>query len=249
MITDPFFFLCAIPAVLIFGMAKGGFGGAIGIVSVPLMALAISPPQAAAILLPILCVMDLLAIRKFWGAWHVENLRIMLPAAMVGIVLGALSFSYLSEAHVRLLIGALAMGFALTYWRGGSVRPKTSPNRVKGTFWSTLAGFTSFGIHAGGPPVSVYLLPQKLHPTVFMGTCTLLFAVTNYIKLIPYFWLGQLNAGNLWTSLALLPLAPLGVGLGYYLHNKVSPELFYGIVNTFLMVTGLKLFYDGMIAL
>ena len=249
MIVDPFFYLCAIPAVLIFGLAKGGFGGAIGIVSVPLMALAISPPQAAAILLPILCVMDLLAIRKFWGDWDSENLRIMLPAAVVGVGVGTLTFSHLSEAHVRILIGLLALGFALTYWRGGRAGPQQRPNAVKGAFWSTLAGFTSFGIHAGGPPVSVYLVPQKLHPTLFVGTCTIFFAVTNYIKLLPYFWLGQLNVGNLWTSLVLLPLAPLGVGLGYYLHNKVSPERFYGIVNTFLMVTGLKLFYDGMMAL
>lgn len=249
MIADPFFYLCAIPAVLIFGLAKGGFGGAIGIVSVPLMALAISPPQAAAILLPILCVMDLLAIRKFWRAWDKENLRIMLPAAVVGVGIGTLTFSHLSEAHVRILIGLLALGFALTYWRGGSVGTQTRPNIVKGAFWSTLAGFTSFGIHAGGPPISVYLLPQRLPPTLFVGTCTVLFAVTNYLKLVPYYWLGQLNTGNLWTSLVLLPLAPLGVGLGYYLHNKVSPAQFYGIFNLFLLITGLKLLYDGLLAL
>lgn len=249
MISEPFFYLCAIPAVLIFGLSKGGFGGGISIISVPLMALTVSPPQAAGILLPILCAMDLFAMRKFWGNWDKANLRIMIPASIVGIVLGALTFSYLAEAHVRLLIGLLAVGFGLNYWRHGDSRAKTSVSRTKGSFWSALAGFTSFGIHAGGPPVNVYLLPQKLSPTLFMGTSTFLFTVINYTKLVPYFWLGQLHAENLWTSLVLLPLAPLGVGVGYYLHRKITPVLFFQLINFFLIATGAKLTYDGLMGI
>lgn len=249
MADDTFFFLCAVPAVLIFGVAKGGFGGIIGIVCVPLMSLAVSPAKAAAILLPILCVMDILAVYKFWGQWHHENLRIMLPAALVGVLVGALTFSYLSEAHVRLLIGLLALAFALDYWSGRARRAATAPSKLKGRFWSLVAGFTSFGIHAGGPPASVYLVPQRLSPTLFLGTSTLLFAVVNFAKLVPYFWLGQLSAENLMMSLILLPLAPVGIAIGYYLHKKISASLFYGIFNLFLVVTGLKLLYGGYMML
>jgi uncharacterized membrane protein YfcA len=249
LISDPFFYFCAIPAVLIFGLSKGGFGGGINVVSVPLIALSVSPPQAAGILLPILCVMDLLALRKFWGSWDKANLRIMIPASIVGIVLGTFLFSHLSEAYVRLLIGLLAVGFGLNHWRQGNSQTKTSVSRIKGSFWSVVAGFTSFGIHAGTPPLNVYLLPQKLSPAIYMGTSTLLFTVINYFKLIPYFWLGQLHVGNLSTSLALLPLAPIGVGMGYYLHHKISPILFYKLINIFLIVTGAKLTYDGLIGI
>ena len=112
MITDPLFYFFAVPAILIFGIAKGGFGNAIGVVAVPLMALAVSPLQAAAILLPILCVMDVFAIRKFWRQWDVTNIVIMLPAGCVGVLVGSLTFSYLNEGHVRLLIGLLALIFA-----------------------------------------------------------------------------------------------------------------------------------------
>ena len=249
MTLDPFFFLCAVPAVLIFGIAKGGFGGSIGVVSVPLMAFAVSPLQAAAILLPILCVMDLLAVHKFWRAWDTDNLKVILPGACLGVVLGAFTFKYLSEAHVRILIGGLAAGFALNYYRKGRLHAPQLPNRIRGSFWSMVAGFTSFGIHAGGPPLSVYLMPQKLHPTLFVGTCTILFAVTNYIKLIPYFWLGQFNVENLWASLLLLPLAPLGVWLGYWMHRRFSSAQFYGLFNLFLLLAGTKLSYDGVVAL
>ncbi len=246
LITDPFFYFCAIPAVLLFGLAKGGFGGAIGILSVPLMSLAVAPPQAAAILLPILCVMDLLALRKFWRQWHVANLKIMIPGAILGITIGGFTFRYLSEAHVRLLIGAIAIGFSVHFWTKHENTVAAGINRVKGTFWATISGFTSFGIHAGGPPISVYLLPQRLAPTLYVGTNTVLFAVINYVKLIPYFWLGQLSSANLATSLVLLPLAPVGIAAGYFLHDKISPKVFYRVVNVFLLLAGLKLMFDGV---
>ena len=249
MITDPLFYFFAVPAILIFGIAKGGFGNAIGVVAVPLMALAVSPLQAAAILLPILCVMDVFAIRKFWRQWDVTNIVIMLPAGCVGVLVGSLTFSYLNEGHVRLLIGLLALIFALNFWLKSPGSIQKEPDYIKGTFWSVIGGFTSFGIHSGGPPVNIYLLPQKLHPKVFMGTCAMFFWITNYVKLIPYFILGQLDSQNLQTSLVLLPLAPIGVGFGYYLHTRVSTQKFYNIFNFFLIITGCKLTYDGIMVL
>ncbi len=249
MITDPLFYFFAVPAILIFGIAKGGFGNAIGVVAVPLMALAVSPLQAAAILLPILCVMDVFAIRKFWRQWDVTNIVIMLPAGCVGVLVGSLTFSYLNEGHVRLLIGLLALIFALNFWLKSPGSIQKEPDYIKGTFWSVIGGFTSFGIHSGGPPVNIYLLPQKLHPKVFMGTCAMFFWITNYVKLIPYFILGQLDSQNLQTSLVLLPLAPIGVGFGYYLHTRVSTKKFYNIFNFFLIITGCKLTYDGIMML
>jgi len=249
MITDPLFYFFAVPAILIFGIAKGGFGNAIGVVAVPLMALAVSPLQAAAILLPILCVMDVFAIRKFWRQWDVINIVIMLPAGCVGVLVGSLTFSYLNEGHMRLLIGLLALIFALNFWLKSPGSIQKEPDYIKGTFWSVIGGFTSFGIHSGGPPVNIYLLPQKLHPKVFMGTCAMFFWITNYVKLIPYFILGQLDSQNLQTSLMLLPLAPIGVGFGYYLHTRVSAKKFYNIFNFFLIITGCKLTYDGIMLL
>ena len=249
MITDPLFYFFAVPAILIFGIAKGGFGNAIGVVAVPLMALAVSPLQAAAILLPILCVMDVFAIRKFWRQWDVTNIVIMLPAGCVGVLVGSLTFSYLNEGHVRLLIGLLALIFALNFWLKSPGSIQKEPDYIKGSFWSVIGGFTSFGIHSGGPPVNIYLLPQKLHPKVFMGTCAMFFWITNYVKLIPYFILGQLDSQNLQTSLVLLPLAPIGVGFGNYLHTRVSTQKFYNIFNFFLIITGCKLTYDGIMVL
>ncbi len=245
MITDPFFYLCAIPAVLIFGLAKGGFGGGIAVVSVPLMTLAIPPVQAAAILLPILIVMDVVAMWSFRGQWSKPNLRFSLPGALLGVAIGAFTFRYLSEDAIRMLIGVIAVAFCLNYWLKPSLDKKTEPSLLHGSLWGTVAGFTSFGIHAGGPPLSIYLLPQKMDKTLLMGTFAIFFAVVNFVKLVPYTWLGQFDHTNLLTALVLTPLAPVGVRLGYFLLHKISEQLVYRLCYFFLFVVGIKLLYDG----
>ncbi|MCW8886239.1 MAG: sulfite exporter TauE/SafE family protein [Motiliproteus sp.] len=249
MITDLYFYLAAIPAVLIVGISKGGMGGGLGILAVPIMSLVISPFQAAAIMLPILCVMDLVGLWGFRGTYDKTNLKVILPAAVVGIVFGAFSFHYLSEAHIKLLIGAIAVLFTVNYW-GRKIRrkadKKTEANTLRGGFWGTLAGFTSFSVHAGGPPINIYLLPQQMDKTLFAGTTVIFFAVVNFTKLVPYSMLGLLEYSNLMTSLALVALAPVGVYLGIYLHHRINEFWFYLICYGLLFLTGMKLSYEGI---
>lgn len=249
MINDPFFYFCAIPAILIFGMAKGGFGGGIAVVSVPLMSLAISPVQAASILLPILVVMDAVALWSFRGQWDKSNLKIILPGAMLGIVIGSIGFRYLSEDMIRILIGFIAVGFCLNYWFKPVTQAQRGPDRLRGSIWGAVAGFTSFGIHAGGPPINIYLLPQRLEKTLLMGTIAIFFAVVNVVKLIPYSLQGSFDYTNLLTAAILMPVAPVGVRLGYYLLHKVSEQLIYRICYFFLFVVGVKLLFDGLLGL
>tara|TARA_R110002020_G_scaffold136783_3_gene305369 strand:+ start:51221 stop:51979 length:759 start_codon:yes stop_codon:yes gene_type:complete len=249
MISDPLFYLCAIPAVLLYGIAKGGFGGNIAILSVPLMALVVAPQKAAAILLPILIVMDLTALRTFRGRWHRPNLKIIIPAALIGVVLGGLTFRMLNESHIQLLIGGIAVLFVLNIWLRRGEPPVRGPSKLRGGFWGMVAGFTSFGIHAGGPPINVYLLPQKLDKTLLMGTIAVFFAVVNLAKLPAYIYLDQFNTSNLLTSLALLPLAPVGVKLGFWMLQRSNEKLIYQLCYVFLFFTGGKLLYDGFTGL
>ncbi|WP_185265623.1 sulfite exporter TauE/SafE family protein [Halopseudomonas xiamenensis] len=249
MITDPLFYLCAIPAVLLYGIAKGGFGGNIAILSVPLMSLVMPPQQAATILLPILCTMDLVALRTFRGRWSKPNLRIIVPAALVGTLLAWLSFSWMSDAHIQLMIGVIAVAFTLNIWLRRGEPPVRGVSVWRGGFWGMVAGFTSFGIHAGGPPINVYLLPQKLDKTLLMGTIAVFFAVVNLAKVPAYIQLGQFDSGNLLTALVLLPLAPIGIRLGFWMLQRTNQELIYQLCYIFLFITGCKLLYDGGMAL
>ena len=249
MITDPFFYFCAVPAILIFGLAKGGFGGGIAVISVPMMSLAISPIQAAAILLPILIAMDAVAVWSFRGQWSKEHVRIILPGALAGIIVGSLSFQYLSEPMIRILIGSISIAFCLSYWFKPKLENNKKPGKISGSFWGAIAGFTSFGIHAGGPPISIYLLPQGMSKQLLMGTFAVFFAIVNAIKLFPFYLQGSFDNSNLLTALVLMPIAPIGVRLGYYLLHKVDEGFIYKMCYFFLFIVGLKLFGDGVLGL
>ena len=235
--------------MLLTGISKSGFGGGLGVLAVPLMALYVSPLQAAAIMLPILCAMDLINVWVYRRSWDRTNIRILLPASLVGVVIGALTFRYLTDAHIRILVGAIAVAFSILFFLRRNSAERRGPSLARGSFWGLIAGFVSFGVHAGAPPANVYLLPQRLDKTVFVGTLVVLFAVVNYFKLIPYALLGQLDSANLLTALVLAPLIPVGTWLGVKLHHRIPERPFYLVCYCLLVVMGSKLLYDGFVDL
>lgn len=245
MIIDPAFYLVAVPAVLMIGLAKGGFVGALAMLGVPLISLVISPVQAAGILLPILIAMDVFALWAYRRVYDRDNLKIVVPAALVGIFIGWLTAAHVSDAHVRLIVGAVALLFTLDYWIGWRAQRARGASTLKGGFWGAVAGFTSFVSHAGAPPLHMYLLPQRLEPRLFAGTCVIFFAVVNWLKVIPYAALGQLGTGNLLTSAVLAPLAPIGVLTGAWLVKVVKPDTFYRLAYLLIFIVSLKLIWDG----
>lgn len=246
-LTDPLVYATAIPAILMAGMSKGGLGGGAGALSIPLMALALSPLDAAAILLPLLCLMDLQGLWAYRRDWDRRLMKVLLPAGCLGVVIGGLAAGRLSVAMIEIIIGGIAVVFTLNYWFGRAPpAAAAAPHTLKGWFWSTVGGFTSYLAHAGGPPLQVYLLPLRLDKTVFVATTVVYFAVINFAKIAPYVATGQLNLGNIATSVVLMPFAPMGMWLGLKLHKRISPVLFYRVIYTLTFVAGLKLLWDGL---
>ena len=203
------FFIAATFGILLTGVFKGGFGGGPGGIAVALMSMFISPANAAGIVLPILCVMDIFGVLAYRGNWSREHMKILIPGALVGITLGALAFGTVPVNWVRLFIGVIAVTFTLNRW---------------------------FGI------------AQRLDKTIFVGTTVIFFTVVNYVKLVPFFFLGQLSADNLGLSLLFAPLAPLGIWLGLRLERWIPEKPFYRVSYTILFGTGCKLIYDALTA-
>jgi uncharacterized membrane protein YfcA len=237
MLTDPLFYLCAVPAVMLYGIAKGGFGGPVAVLAVPLMALVMSPTLAAAILLPILVVMDALVIRTYWGVFDRRALRVLLPGALLGVGLGYLSAEHLNDDLMRLMVGVISLLFGLQSLFALGAAAKEH-NALAGSLFGSLAGFTSFSIHAGGPPFSMYLMPKQLPPLLYAGTAGIFFAVVNTVKLVPYWALDQLVLQNLALSLVLMPLAPLGVAVGHRLVKRSEAGFYYRVISVFLVLLG-----------
>ncbi len=249
LLADPWFFAVAVPAVVLVGLSKGGFGGGVGFVGVPLMALVIPPVQAAAILLPIMVLMDLVSLWSWRGHHDRDTLVSMLPGALVGIGIGWLTASMVTADAVRFIVGAVAISF-VGRWLWTLVRHGAShaaaPRRGPAAFWGVVSGFTSFVAHIGGPPFQIYALPLRLDPKVFTGTSVIFFAATNAVKLVPYSALGQFDAANLTASLALAPLAPLATLAGAWLVRRMRPEIFYPFTYGTVALIALKLVHDGV---
>ncbi len=254
MLTDPFFYAVAIPAVILLGLAKGGFAG-IGVVATPLLALAISPVLAAAILLPILIVQDVVSVWAFRRTWDRGLLKLMLPAAAVGIFLGWALAAFVSPAAVELAVGLISIVFALQrLWAERAVKVAEQVGTTAGRPWlgalcGLVAGFTSQIAHAGGPPFQIYVLPRRLPRDVFIGTSAIFFAVVNWMKVPAYMALGQFTPKVLATAGVLLPLAIASTWAGVWLVRRVPAEGFYRIIYVLLVAVGAKLAFDGAHAL
>jgi len=247
LITDPLFYLIAIPVVLLTGISKTGIPGLFGGMAVPLLSLVIPPLQAAAVMLPILCFIDLFGLRAFRGIYDRANMPILLIGLAIGIVVGTLIFGMVRQDLLRLVIGAIAIAFALNNLFGWAKhRPPTQTSWPWGIFWSSLSGLTSFLAHAGSAPIMAYLLPLRLDRRIYVGTMVWYFFASNYAKIIPYAFLGQLDTSNFLTALVLLPLVPVGVKLGVLIQGKVNEQVFYQISYWGLLSIGIKLIYDGM---
>lgn len=248
--SDPWSLALAVLSVALVGLGKGGLAG-VGVLSVPLMALVISPVQAAGILLPILLVSDAFSLWSWWGSWDRRTLLLMLPGAMVGILIGWLTAALVSDAAVRLIIGAIAVAFVLRWFMAGKARravARTHDARA-GSFWGALSGYTSFVAHAGGPPFQVYTMPLNMDPKILTGTSVMFFAIVNFVKLLPYFALGQFDTANLTTSVVLMPLVAVFTLLGAALIRRMRTDVFYPLTYGMTMLVGIKLIWDGLVAM
>ena len=250
MITDPAFYAVALPAVLLMGISKSGFGAGFGALATPLMALAIPVPQAAAIMLPLLAIMDAFGLKALWREIDRGLMKLLLPAGLLGTLIGTASFGLLQPKTVAGLVGAITLVFLAIRTLFPPRADAPPPSKALGFAVGAVSGFTSFVAHAGGPQIGFYLLPLKLPlklpPIRFTATLAVFFAAVNLSKWIPYAALGLIDLANMGTSLVLAPLAPLGVWLGVRIVRVVPQVLFYRLFSLGMLLTGAKLLWDAL---
>jgi uncharacterized membrane protein YfcA len=245
LITDWQFYAVAIPAVLLLGLSKSGFGAGFGSLAVPFMALVVTVPQAAAILMPILFVMDVMGLAAWRGHFDWKLLRFLVPAGLVGTLIGTVSFGMLDAKLVAGIVGVFTLAFLAQRMLFPPKPDSPHPPKWLGAILTATAGFTSFVAHAGGPPINAYVLPMRLPPMTFTATMAVFFFVLNMSKWIPYGYLGLLDLRNMATSVALLPFAPIGVLAGVKMARRIQPKLFYRLIAIGMFLTGCKLVWDG----
>ncbi|MDE2435363.1 MAG: sulfite exporter TauE/SafE family protein [Sphingomonadales bacterium] len=248
LLSDPFVLAMAVIAVIILGLAKGGFSG-LGALATPLMALAIPPTRAAALLLPVLLVQDVVSVwsfRKTWDRWIVAW---MLPGAALGIALAAWFAASVDEAQVMLLLGAITLGFGLyRLWieRGGRIAAASNSPGWVGLLFGAGTGFTSQIAHAGGPPFQMWVTPRRLPHEVFVGTSSITFAAINWMKVPSFILLGSFDRELLAAAALLVPLAVVSTLGAVWIIRRLDPTRFYALIYWLMVLLGVRLVWSGL---
>ena len=233
-------------ASVLIGMSKGGLPF-VAMMSVPLLSLVMSPLKAVVLLLPVYIISDVVSVWLYRRSFSLINLKILVPASMVGILIAWFTASMISDLTIKLIIGLVGVSFCLQTWfKRGQVDIALPASVPKGAFWGAVSGFTSFIAHAGGPPFQVYLLPQKLPKAEFAGTATILFAIINLAKIGPYQNLSPYSWDDLMEALVLVPFALIGTFLGAYLTQRIADAWFFKLVQGGLLLVSLKLISDAV---
>lgn len=249
MTFDLWFFFIAGPAVIFAGISKGGFGSGAAFASSSVLALVIEPGLALGIMLPLLMLIDVTTLKPYWRKWRVHEVKLLVLGGIPGVLLGATLYKIASPDFFRLLIGSISVGFVIWQWGRGAgwirAARRAMPDWM-GIFWGSVAGFTSFVSHAGGPPAAIYLLSRGLTKTEFQASTVLLFWTINIAKFIPYAFLGIFTWDTMTADLVLAPFAILGAWIGVEAHRFISERHFFALTYVLLLATGSKLIWDGL---
>jgi hypothetical protein len=240
--TSPVFWLLAIVGVLLTGISKSGFAGGAGVIAVPLLSLVIPVPIAAALMLPLLLVMDAKALNYYWQSVCWQKLQRILPAALCGIIAGGYLLGELPSNILQVLLAVFCIIFSL--WK--RLLPWLARIPYAGLIWGSVSGLSSTLLHAGGPPITIYLASRQLPKQAWLATAAVFFAAMNLIKIIPYSLTDQwqsefLISELLIIDLVLLPISLIGVWLGYILQQRISEVHFMTVCKGLLFLSGLGL--------
>jgi len=235
--------VAAIACVFV-GMSKGGLPS-VGTLAVPILAMAIPPVTAAALLLPIFVASDLVGMYLYRKEYSARNLLILIPASLLGVAIGWLFSANLSSLFIGMLVGFVGVLFCAKAWFGKYFRATARPADVgRGLFWGVLTGLTSFVSHSGGPTFQMYVLPQKLSKMVFAGTSTILFAIVNAAKIVPYWQMRQFENFDIPLALWLAVPAIAGTLIGRRLTMVIPDGIFFRLIEITLLGLSLKLISD-----
>lgn len=237
------FWLLAVIGVMLTGISKSGLAGGAGVIVMPLLALVINVPQAAALMLPLLIIMDMRTIQYYRHHLNWRVLKGILPAALIGISVGGLFMGSLSDQILQIGLGMFSIVFAA--WTSLS----SLFTRFTGAawLWGPISGFTSTLIHAGGPPINIYLISLKLDKLEWLATTGVFFGAMNVIKLIPYTINDQWSLQLIVIAAVLAPVAWLGVSLGKRIQERINEQYFAQACRYLLFFSGAMLLLKSLV--
>ncbi len=224
------------------GMMRAGFGGGVGVVAAPLLAMTMPAKETLGVIMPLVFVTDAISVRYYWGYWATSTALAIVPGCVVGVAAGWFLLDAIPEDVFRRLLGGLACVFALLQpvrHRLGAML--SSPGRIAGSMVGVATGLASTLLHSGGVVLMVYLIPQNLPGRRFVATAFLVGVAINLFKLVPYLDLELINRSTLMLDVKMLPALGLGALAGILLNQRMSHDWFNRVVLVIVLIVGLRL--------
>ena len=233
--------LCA----LMVGATKTGIPG-LGILVVPLMALAMPAEKSVGTLLGILILADLFAIvyHRHNAKWsHVLRL---LPVALAGIITAYFALKKIDPEQLKPIIGGIVLiMLGVNYWR---TRSKAEETSIPKLWWFAsamgfLAGITTMMANAAGPVMIIYLTAMRLPKIAFVGTSVWFFFVVNWLKVPFSTRLEMMTWQSVKLDLLMLPFIAAGAVVGIIFLKRIPQKAFNAIVQILAAAAALILLF------
>jgi uncharacterized protein len=223
------------------GVAKGGFGG-LGALLTPLLALVLPVASAVGVLLPMLMVGDVFAVYMYWKEWDLDLVKRMLPAGIVGALVGTFLLSSVPPDGLRIILGIFVLVSVAYKFLSDRIQAiRYEPRSWHAPAAGLLSGVASGMFNSGGPPFNSYLLLQKLNARRFIGTTAIYFALLNLIKVPGFLYTGVLNVTLLLSLWWVFLFIPVGIWVARMTLTRLSPAAFEWIIIVMLIFSSLWL--------
>jgi len=228
------------------GLSKGGLGGPVPVsLTAPLLSMIMPVPQAVGLVLPLLIFADIFALRAYWKEWDMHQVKLMLPAGVLGVVMGVLLLATLDDLTLRRILGTFTMIAVIYKLTSDMLKSITyEPRNWHGWLAGWASGFGSAIANVGAPPFTAYMLLQNVTPTRFIGTTTLFFAIINLLKVPGFLGANVIDVQQLIEIAWVLPLIPLNVWIGRKFVDWVNPKVFEWIMLALLAWASVTLLFS-----
>ncbi|MBE2271079.1 MAG: sulfite exporter TauE/SafE family protein [Anaerolinea sp.] len=227
---------------VLIGLSKGGMGAVLAVLATPLLSQVMPVADAIGLALPMLMVADVFALWVYRNTWDMRYIKLVLPFAVIGIVIGTVLLANLPNQTLKHILALFTLAFAVYKLAGDRfISAEYQPRDWHGYVAGIVSGTGSALANVGGPPFTIYMLLQNLSPQTFVGTMTLFFALVNAIKLPGLMIAGLMDFSKLIGIAWVLPILPLGVWVGRYFVKRINQLAFERFMLVVLVIVAVYL--------
>jgi len=224
-------------AAFVTGFLRGSVGGGVGLALTPVLSLVLPAQSALGLTGLMLNLADPIILRHYWRQWNARQMRLILPTALVGILLGVWLISGMPDHSLRKVIGAVALVLALLQLLFMRARIRVGHHWGVGSGVGALTGIASAVANSGGVIMGPYLAGLGLSNAAVVATGAGALFTSNCLKVVSYWSIGFLTLRMVWLSLLASPLLYFGSWLGWRL-NAYLPRRWFALALIAISVAG-----------